>query len=584
MSFSATFSDVPGRRRDPWPALLIAAASLTGALILGLLACVVWLSLTTGLPGSAANELTLDNYRELLAAPEIWGVLVDTALFGALTTLIALLFGVPIAMLAERTDLPGKRGLVVLMSLGLLVPSFAPAIGWLFLMHPRIGLINHWVGPLFGLTEGPFNVLGISGMAWVQGLSLAPLAFVMTAGVLRAMDPTLEEAAEMSGARRLGILRRITLPLAWPGIMAAAIYIFVIGFAAFDVPAILGLSTKQYTFSTYLYSQINVSEGLPRYGYGAALSTVMMLLAVGLSIWYGRMQNQSHRYSVVTGKAYRPAQLPLGRRRRLAWGFIALYLVLSQLVPLVTVIYASFLPFFRPPSAETFAFFSLLNYRTLPWELVTEGFLNTLLLMLGTATLTVALSLCFSWVYLRSQVRGRAIFDFLAFLPHAVPNVVFGMGALIFALYVAQQVVPIYGTLWVLLAVFVIGRLSYGTRMTNSAMLQLHRELEESAAASGAGVGTILRRIVVPLLGPTLAYAWLWIALLTYRELTLAVFLSTSDNLTLPVVVWSMWQGGSIGRASALAVICVAAILPFVIAYCVFALRGNDARPSEASA
>ena len=135
--------------------------------------------------------------------------------------------------------------------------------------------------------------------------------------------------------------------------------------------------------------------------------------------------------------------------------------------------------------------------------------------------MTLALSLAFSWIVLRSRMPGRAGFDFIAFLPHAVPTIVFGVGALLLTLFVLQRALPIYGTIWILLIVFTIARLSYGTRMTNSGLIQIHPELEESAQMSGATTWEAFRRISVPLLAPTLLYAWLWIALLTFRELTL---------------------------------------------------------------
>ncbi len=109
-------------------------------------------------------------------------------------------------------------------------------------------------------------------MGWVQGLNLAPLAFIMTAAVFRSMDPTLEEAAEMHGAGAWRVLRRITVRLAWPGILAASIYIFMTAFAAFDVPAIIGWGNRIFTFTTYLYLLLNPQDVLPRYGLAAALS------------------------------------------------------------------------------------------------------------------------------------------------------------------------------------------------------------------------------------------------------------------------------------------------------------------------
>jgi iron(III) transport system permease protein len=133
--------------------------------------------------------------------------------------------------------------------------------------------------------------------------------------------------------------------------------------------------------------------------------------------------------------------------------------------------------------------------------------------------------------------------------------------------------VPIYGTIWILLIVFVIARLSYGTRMTNSGLIQIHTELEESAQTSGGTSWDAFRRISLPLLAPTLLYAWLWIALLTFRELTLAVILSTGDNLTFPVVVWDLWLGGGLGQASALAMVMLLMMTPMIAIYWLFARR-----------
>src|SRR5262249_34356559 len=368
-------------------------------------------------------------------------------------------------------------------------------------------------------------------------------------------------------------LRRVTLPLAWPGILAASIYIFMTGFAAFDVPAIIGWGNRLMTFSTYLYLLLNPQDVLPPYGLAAAPSTNVMAIAAVLSWGYTRMQGRSHEFAVVSGRAYRPRLVKLGWRVVPAWLFLGAYLLLSKIFPILVLIWSSLLPFFQLPSSRALATVSLAHYLTLPWELVASAFINTSILAVLTPTLTLAISLAFSWVVLRSRIRGRGLFDFIAFLPHAVPGIIFGVGALLIALYVTQRALPIYGTIWILLIVFTIVRLSYGTRMTNSGLIQIHAELEESALMSGAGRAFAFRRVVLPLIAPTLLYAWLWIALLTFRELTLAVILSTADNVTFPVVVWSLWLGGGLGQASALALVMLLLMTPMIFIYWILARR-----------
>jgi iron(III) transport system permease protein len=135
--------------------------------------------------------------------------------------------------------------------------------------------------------------------------------------------------------------------------------------------------------------------------------------------------------------------------------------------------------------------------------------------------------------------------------------------------------VPIYGTIWILVVVFVIGRLSYGTRMTNGGLIQINRELDESAQISGADTGGVLRGVLCPLLLPTLMYAWLWMALMCYRELTLAVLLTKFENMTLPVFIWSTWATGAQGQAAALGLIMLVVMVPIVAVYWAVARRSG---------
>ena len=555
------------------PAVMLLVALAASAVVVCLLGVVLWLSWTNGSPGDPDLTYTAQNFVDVFSDPRTFRVLLDTIDFSAIALVVALAFGIPAAWLAERTDFPAKTLLFTLMAVGLLIPGFAAAMGWLFLLHPRIGLLNQLLVTSLHLANPPFNINTIAGMGWVQGLNLAPLAFIMTAAVFRSLDPTLEEAAQMHGAGPLTVLRRITLRLAWPGILAAAIYIFMTAFAAFDVPAIIGWGNRIFTFTTYLYLLLNPQDSLPRYGLGAALSTVAMAIAALMSVWYGAMHRRSRRFAVVTGRAYRPKVIRLGRRRAAAWSFVGVYFVLGKVLPIALLAWSSLLPFFQLPSARAIASVSLTHYFSLPWELVLTALWNTCILAILTPSLTLLLSLAFSWIVLRSRFPGRAAFDFIAFLPHAVPSIVFGVGALLLTLFVIQRALPIYGTIWILLIVFTVARLSYGTRMTNSGLIQIHPELEESALMSGASTWTALARIAVPLLAPTLLYAWLWIALLIFRELTLAVILSTADNLTFPVVVWSLWLGGGLGQASALAVVMLLMMTPMIALYWLVARR-----------
>ena len=363
-------------------------------------------------------------------------------------------------------------------------------------------------------------------------------------------------------------MRKITLPLAWPGILAAAIYIFTIGFAAFDVPAIIGWSNKTFTFSTLLVLQLNLAEGLPHYGKVAALSTVVMATAALLIWWYSRLQRPGLPLPGRHRQRLSPADRAARPTRVTAWTFLGIYFVLDKLLPLLVIVWAALLPYFRyPVGCGVQDRYRWCNSARFDWDLTVEAIHNTAVLMVLTATVTLGIAVAFSWIVVRSRLPGRTIFDFIAFLPHAVPNIVFGFAVLLFTLFVLKNAIPVYGTIWILLFVFVIARLSYATRMTNASLIQIHKDLDEAARVSGASSAATLWRVILPLLAPTLGYAWLWIALLVYRELTLAVLLTTRENLTLPVLVWNLWANGGLGPAAALTLVLMALMIPIVALY-----------------
>ena len=461
------------RKLDPVRAIMLAVAAIAALCVLSLIVTVVWLSFTRGLPGDPALAYTLGHYQDVFLDTFTYRVLSNTIGFAVITLAVAFALGLPIAWLIERTDFPGKPVVFTLMTAALLIPGFAVALGWLFLLHPRIGLLNQAVVALAGLKEAPFNILTIRGMGMVEGLTLTPLVFIMTSVVLRSMDPALEEAASMSGAKPWRVAYRVTLPVLFPGIMAAAIYAFAISFAAFDVPATLGLTNRIFTFSTYVFSELGPTQGTPQYGEIATLSIIMIAFALVLSWGYLRAQRHAPRYAVVTGKAYRPRILPLRRHKPAAVSLVIGYFLIAQGLPLLTLLWASGLPYLQTPSRAAFARLSLRHFNDLPQDLLVRSAINTVMLMILVPTITLMVSFAISWVVLRSKIRGRGLVDFLAFLPLTIPPIVFSVAALLLALFVLRHVAPIYGTIWILVLAYVIARLSYGTRMINGALIQI---------------------------------------------------------------------------------------------------------------
>ncbi|HEX2228540.1 MAG TPA: ABC transporter permease subunit, partial [Candidatus Binatia bacterium] len=342
-----------GARKSHTSVALLSVALIPIAVIFVLVMVMFWISLQKGAFGTPSATFTLSNYVEVFSDPFVYRVVANTLIFTITATLVALLFGLPIAWLVERTTIPGKTLIYAIMTLGLLIPGIYTAMGWTMIAHPRIGILNRWLVDLLGLNDAPINIATPIGMGFVQGLSLSALAFILTAQMFRAMNPALEEAARVHGMGYGRIIRRVTLPLARPGILAAVIYILTIGVATFDIPAILGLGNRVYMLSTFIYLKVHPQgAGLPEYGITGVVGAFMIIVAGLLTLWYGQVLRQGHRFEVVTGKGYKPALLELGGWSVAAWGLIAGYAFVSKLLPLLLIAYAALMPYFVPPSLQ----------------------------------------------------------------------------------------------------------------------------------------------------------------------------------------------------------------------------------------
>jgi len=543
--------------------------------LIGIVIVFVWVSFQTGTLGTDEAEFSTENYLALFGDEFVLEVLENTFVFAVATTAVALAVGLPIAWITERTTIRPKALIYAMMTTGLLVPPIFIGMGWTFIAHERIGVFNKALIAIFGLDKGPINIETPVGMGLIEGLTLAPLAFVLSVQVFRTMNPALEEAALTSGLSFRRTLRKITLPLARPAILAALIYIFVIGLATFDIPAVIGLSSNIYVFSTYVFTEAFPPDGLPEYGIPAALGTAMIVVAALLTLWYVQMLRESQRYQVITGKGYRATEIPIGKWAIACWTFISTYFCIGLMLPVLIVAFMAFQPYITPPTMEALQNATLLNFQEMNWEYVWRGVKNTLILMVVTPPLILVFAFCVSWIVVRSRSQSRYVLEFGSFLPHTIPRVVISIGALMLSLYVVQNYIPLYGTVWILVIVYLIVWLPFGTRSLNSAMIQIHKELEEAAYTSGLTRTRTVGKVMVPLLRPTMLTVCIWTGLLIYREMTVAVFLVSQDNVTLPAIVWGRWTQGAPTSAAAITVLMMVALFPLMVVFWRFARRSR---------
>jgi iron(III) transport system permease protein len=568
------------RPGETWPWLVLLAVALLVATPLVFL--VLGSFSTADIPGQFSwTTLGLDNYRQVWLDPDTYAVFGDTLIYVAGAVSLSIVVAAILAWLAERTNMPGRIWIYAGVPMTLAMPGMLVGIAWVLLLSPRIGFVNSLLRDAFGLTAAPFNAYTLQGMILVEGLRLVPTAFLMLVPLLRAMDPTLEEAASMSGAPALSIMRRVTLRLMLPGLLAVIIYQAMTALEVFEVPGILGLPSKTYVFSTRIYAALHTSMGTPSYGVANALAIIYVAISIIAIYFYSRTIGRSGRYAVISGKGYRPRPIDLGRWRWLGLAFCVLYLLLSSIIPFLVLAYMSFLPFLQVPSADALRTMSFNNYAEL-WHNseVATVLVNTAILVLATATLTVVTSFIISLAIVRSRFSGRRLLDQLSFLPHAFPGIVLGLAFLWVFLQLDKIGIPVYGGVFAISIAFTVSFMAYGTRSMNAALLQIHQDLEEAAEISGAPGWLVAWRVSLPLMLPSMAGLWIWAMLQSVRQAgTPLILYEGTENQVLSVFVWEMWNHGNSGAVAATGVIMSVVLLITTLGFRAlsFGRRGGEA-------
>ena len=506
------------------------------------------------------DALTLDHYRKVWLDPGTYTIFYNTFVYVTGATAFGISMAAVLAWLVERTNIPGKIWIYAGVPMTLAMPGMLQAMAYVLLLSPRIGFLNKAIEPL-GL--GPINIYSLGGMIFIEGLRLVPTAFLMLVPLLRSMDPALEEAAAMSGANPRSTLRKVTLRLMLPGLLAVTIYQCMTALEVFEVPGILGLPASIYVFSTKIYTVLHSASADPQYGDANALAMIYVLIAIAATWLYARIIVRSERFTIITGKGYRPKVLDLGRWRYGAVMLALVFMLFSIILPFLVLLYVSFLPYLQVPSLLAFQNMSFEHYIEL-WETSTLGQVlrNTVYLIVITSTLTVVVSFLISLVIVRSKFRGRRFLDQLSFLPHAIPGIVMGLAFLWLFLQAGKIGIDIHGGILAMSIAFTVGFISYGTRSMNAAILQIHHDLEEAAYVSGADRLRTMLRVFFPLLLPTFVGVWIWAMLLAVRNAGKPLVLyEGSENQVLSILIWNMWDGGEIEAVGAIGALLIVTLL-----------------------
>jgi iron(III) transport system permease protein len=546
-----------------WTLIALATAAAV-ALILAPLAMLLTAALRGPqdlLPFEDGAQWTLDNLVAAFRDASLYRTVIpNTLVFTAGSVALTFCVAFALAWLVERTDLPLRDGVYTMVLFPLLVPGIVFSITWIFLLAPNTGWINVALRAVLGGRAGPLDIFSMGGMILVQGLGLVPFVFLLLTAALRSMNPSYEEASAVAGATPLKTFLRVTLPVLRPGLLAPLILATLVTLEQFETPLVIGVPARINVYSTRIFLELNPDTDLPAYGRAAAIALPFLAAGILLLVVYNSLIRRADRFVTITGKGFRPARFDLGRWRAPAVAFVALYAAFAAALPAAVLIWASLFGY-ASPSLAVLSSASAAGYRglfanTAFWLAIR----NTFIVAAGSALAVTAIALVLAWVIQRSRMRGRAVLDVVSFLSLGIPTVIAGLAFMLLYLSVP---VGIYGTVVALLLAYCY-RMAVATRLTRAALMQIHVELEEASAVAGGAFLTTLRRVVLPLLRPSLVASFVLLFIVGFREFTLPLILQSPDNVVLSVMMWKAFQSGKTMEAAAVGTVIVALVIPVI--------------------
>jgi len=508
--------------------------------------------------------------------PTVWGLAGWAAAFGdvnlavaigntfylgfvrvVLTSVLAIFF----AWVVTRTDTPFKGFIEVTLWLGFFLPLLPMTMGWILLLDPYYGLINKFLMYLFGLSQPPFDVYSYWGIIWCHLAFSTSVRFLLMTPAFTAMDAALEDAARTSGSSNLGVLMRITVPILAPAILASTALGFIRSLESLEIELILGIPAGIYVVPTKIWDYIHWEP--PLYERATALCSIFLLF-IFLLIWLHRTYLRGREFTTVTGRSYMVRTFPLGRWRWVTCSFCLLFIFVMIILPLATLVMGTFMEFFGNFDVENT--WTLRHWTTVFTDpIFLRSLKNTLILGLGAAIVGTLLYAVTSYLIVRTRLPGRGVIDVLSWLPWALPGVLISLALLWAVLGSGGYVKLIYGTVSVLVLAIIIKEMPLGTQIIKAGVLQISNELEEASSTSGAGWLTSFRRILLPLLRPTM----MAVAIITFisaaRDIPTVIFLSTHQTRTLSLLMLDYIADANKEKSAVLGVFLVMLIFALLL-------------------
>ena len=508
----------------------------------------------------ADDQISLKNYINLFTSQTTYIVFRNTIIVAFWGAIGATAIGVLIAWLMARTDIPFKKFWRTALIIPYLIPPFIGAIAWVYLLGP-VGYINKIWMAITNTIDPLWVIYGRGGIIFVMILYSYPIAYMVTLGPFTQMNPSLEEAAQISGAGTLRTLRDITLPLMLPSIGGSTLLIFMSMMANFGIPAVIGFPKRYYVMTTQIFLTILNYDRANNLQIAAALSMLLVFLAI-ITMQIQRWVQKGKSYAIISGKSSQLQLVQLRNNKYIAVVFLGLLVLFTVILPVLSILATSLLKALGVPF--TLENLSFIHFQHIFTELpkAQRAIRNSILLAIGSATAIVFISLVISYLVVKLKVKWAMVLEALVLLPYAVPGIVVAL-AMILAFIKPLPVVniTIYNTIWIIAIAYIARFLTFGVRSISAAFEQVHESLEDAARISGADFVSAFKDIVMPLIKSNIFAGWFLAFSPALTELTLSMLLFSVGNETIGTVVYGLHQEGKVGMTAALAFV----VMVFVV-------------------
>lgn len=547
-----------GRDRGFWIQAVVFA--IVAFLVIGSILPILYQSIIDRPLYDTGAQLTYENYVRLFTEEGFGQVVLNSALFAIITTLVAVSVSVISAIVLVRTRVPLRRLMDACLLLPIYISPLVLAFSWVYVYGPA-GYITIELRSLLGVT--PWNLYSIGGMAVTEAVALVPIGYLYCSGALRQLDTSLESAARTCGAQPGTVLVRVILPMLRPPVFYSALLIFSISLETLSIPLLYGGPVGIEFFASFIYTK-GLLQSNPDFGLlGAASFLILCVMAILVVTQFFALKNAS-RFVSVRGKASRGETLGFGWIRWLGFAVVALYLLFGPVLPMIGLLARSFTVVLTP-LIPAYKVLTLDNFRAVfSFPQYVDSIGHSVFIAVVGGILTTVFAALVVLITKRSRFVAAKPLEFIALAPQVVPGIILGLGFFwMFVLVPGMSFLS--GSIIGLIIAFGIRSLPVAFGAIAPIVMQIGNELDSAARTIGADWWYTFSRILLRMLVPGLYAAFVLLFVQMVKEFTPAIFLGTAETRVIGTTMLEMWLNGNTGSVAALSVVQILICLAFAL-------------------